>query len=146
MSVASRADDFQKLLLHADSENLYLPGSLEPLKANNRAKDMYISPLRDLKVRSQGVPLPARGQSAFLRVMPREITLLKRATFAQEGEARRSPHPTGKSYLFRRPVPSIQFQPSLESSSWVSIMVKLLIYKKCCCRWVSPYKTVPGAL
>lgn len=36
MPVASRDDDFQKLLFHADSErNLHLPGSSEPLKANN---------------------------------------------------------------------------------------------------------------
>lgn len=45
MSVASRADDFQKLLLHVDSENLHLPGSLEPLKANNK---ICVSPFQEI--------------------------------------------------------------------------------------------------
>lgn len=48
---------------------------------------------------SQGVPWPARGQSAFLMAMPREISLLRGVTFVQEGDERRSValHPTGKS-------------------------------------------------
>lgn len=59
MPVASRTDDFQKLLLHADSErNLHLPGSSEPLKANNWVEDMCISPSSHLKAPKESLGLP----------------------------------------------------------------------------------------
>lgn len=66
----------------------------------------------------------------------------------EEGGMDGSPHP------YRQRTPGPLHQPlskaftgqAWKNYSWIFIMVKLLIYEKCCRRWASPHETVPGAL
>lgn len=107
-------------------------------ESKQRSK-IWISPSRDLKAPKESLCLPRAKVHSWWQCQEKYLCLGEQRLHMKEEQEEWCLHIPQASSLH-------PFPAKLKSSSWISIMVKSFIYKNCCCRWVTPYKTMPGTL